>query len=290
VSVKPAAVADRRKSVAVTPSGSVLSVPSVLDVVSGVPEVAVAVPSAAAVVADPARVPARAQRGAATRATMAPVFVGDVVTNIRFTVVDFMDSFGIWLSSFPSNAITDFLAGGLWLVRRTLIPVGSGVGLWGSAACVSTGDCSDVDLTGADLEDVDLSGVDLAGVTLVSADLSGASLGGSGAAGANFSFADLSGAQLQYADFIGAQMRGVKLNGANLYRAKLMSADLTMAQLIGANLEYADVTNAKFTLADLTGANIFATRGLTAARWFSTTCPDGSKSNKACEWRPDSPN
>jgi len=151
VSVKPvAAVADRRKAVAVTPPGFGTSVPSVPVVVSGVPEVAMAGPSAAAVIGDRARVSARVQRGVSTRAAVAPVVGGDVV-------------------------ITDFLGGGLWLVRRTLVPVGSGVGAWGSASCVSTGDCSGVDLTGADLEGADLSGVDLAGVALASADLAGAS-------------------------------------------------------------------------------------------------------------------
>ena len=77
VSVRPvAAVADRRNSVAVTPPGFGGSVPLVPDVVSGVSEVAVAVPSAAAVVADPARMPARAPREAAVRASVAPVFEG----------------------------------------------------------------------------------------------------------------------------------------------------------------------------------------------------------------------
>ena len=39
-----------------------------------------------------------------------------------------MDSVGRLLLAFPANPITDFMAGALWLVRRTLFPVGAGVG------------------------------------------------------------------------------------------------------------------------------------------------------------------
>ena len=59
-----------------------------------------------------------------------------------------MDRVGTWLSSLPGNRVTDFLSAGLWMVRRTLFPVGGGVGMWGSAACVATKDCAGADLKG----------------------------------------------------------------------------------------------------------------------------------------------
>ena len=123
VSARPvAAVADRRKSVAVTPSGfgaPVLSVPSVPDVVSGVPEVAVAVPSAAAVVADAARVPGRAERGAAVRVAVQPA-TPPVMQALNTAITNLFDSTATWLSDLPASPARDLISGALLLVRRTL--------------------------------------------------------------------------------------------------------------------------------------------------------------------------
>jgi len=116
------------------------------------------------------------------------------IAPVGFVVSHVIDTVGTWLSGIPANPIADFLAGGLWLVRRTLFPVGADVGLWGSAACVTTGDCSARDLTGANLVGRDLSAVSFADATLVRSNLAGANLVG----------ADLTGADLTDANVIGA--------------------------------------------------------------------------------------
>ena len=271
-SVNPASgVADRRRSRGVSPVGSgvaVLSVPVAAVGVSGV-----AVPSAfavAAVAADPVVASARVQRGATIRDVVVPSGTADVVATAGFAVEHFIDTVGTWLSGFGSNPITDFLSGGLWLVRRTLFPIGSGVGVWGTAPCATTGDCAGADLTGADLEGADLSGVNLVGATLVSADLAGVSFGGGGDAAASRLDAaavtikkNMAGANLTGADLIGADLRNVDLSGAKLIGAKLMSAklrgaDLTGANLTGANLRSAEATGARtnFTNANLTNASL----------------------------------
>ena len=120
VSVRPvAAVADRRHSVAVTPPGFGASVPSVPDVVSGVAEVAVAVPSAAAVVADAARVPGRAERGAAVRVAVQPA-TPPVMQALNTAITNLFDSTATWLSDLPASPARDLISGALLLVRRTL--------------------------------------------------------------------------------------------------------------------------------------------------------------------------
>ena len=123
VSARPvAAVADRRNSVAVTPpglAGSVPSAPSVPVVMSGVPEVAVPVPSAAAVVADPARVPARAQRGVSTRAAVRPPDLTSVAT-VNAQINSGFDSLANLLTGLPQGPVADFLGGALLLARRSL--------------------------------------------------------------------------------------------------------------------------------------------------------------------------
>ena len=96
-----------------------LSVPSVLDVVSGVPEVAVAVPSAAAVVADPARVPGRAERGAAIRVAVQPA-TPPVMQALNTAITNLFDSTATWLSDLPASPARDLISGALLLVRRTL--------------------------------------------------------------------------------------------------------------------------------------------------------------------------
>jgi len=148
VSVRPvAAVADRRHSVAVTPAGFGASVPSVPDAVSGVAEVAVAVPSAAAVVADAARVPGRAQRGAAVRSEViastpavfgtAPNPVQYLLESLSGNIMDslhtFLTSASNWLATLPQGPVTDVLQGALLLVRRTLFPDGSSPSVSGYA-------------------------------------------------------------------------------------------------------------------------------------------------------------
>jgi hypothetical protein len=247
-------------------------VPPVPVVVSGVPEVAVAVPSAAAVIGDRARVPARAQRGVGTRAAVAPVFVGGVpdvgraLNSVSFSAVRLLDQFGNWLSGLPGSPIAEFVSGGVWLLRRTLSPVGADVGLWGSAACVTTGDCSGKDLGGADLYGQDLSGVKFTGATLTKADLGTARL-----AVVELSNANTTGANLASANLVGATAQSANFTGANLTSATLVNADLGDANL----------TNANLSLANLTGANIngIVPIGLI---WHDTTCPNGSKSSEGC--------
>jgi uncharacterized protein YjbI with pentapeptide repeats len=193
------------------------------------------------------------------------------------------------LSTLPANPITDFLQGGLLLVRRTLFP-GGDPGLAGRQGCITTGDCHGVDLFNANLTGVDLSGLNLAGADLSGADvsgdnLSGAHLSGANLAGAHLSGTDLSGADLSGADLYHANLSGTEplsppagsgsnaalaaatvnghdigpgasLNGANLAFANLNGANLAGADLTRANLTYAFLIQANLTGAKLTGANL----------------------------------
>ena len=298
-SVKPAAaVADRRRSHATLTVGSGAAVRSLVDPAPDVPEVAAAaLPSAAAVAVDPARVPARAQRAAAARATVTPVLTGDVVATVGFAVEHFMDTVGLWLRGFPANPITDFLSGALWLVRRSLFPTGNGVGLGGvpegldGSDCVAAKDCSGLDLTGADFTRRDLTGVKFIGTTLEDAILAGADM-----TGAKFIDADLSGARfglkakLANADLTGAKLYGAELYGADLSGATLTRATLTRvefnlpvrggpggwpanlsgAKLDGATLNGATLESVNLTGADLSGAHleeaVLASADLTGAK------------------------
>jgi uncharacterized protein YjbI with pentapeptide repeats len=286
------------------------AVPSVLDVAPSLPEVAAALPSAAAVAVDPARVPARAQRGAAPRVTVPPVLTGDVVATVGFAIERFLDTSVLWLSGLPSNPITDFLTGALWLVRRTLFPVGAGVGLGGSAACVATKDCSGQDLRGADLQRADLSGVnftkaDLRDVNVQWANLTGANLSNANLdssnqfarytnlndanlTDANFTNATLSGASLGRSSLTGAILIGANLSYIDLSRQNLVGKDLTGTNLTATDLYQTDLTSANLTDADLTNANIIAAN-LTGVTWSNTKCPHGGASSSGCSAYPLAP-
>ena len=192
----------------------------------------------------------------------------------RFSVQRIIDGLGIWLSGLPGGPITDVLSGGLWLVRRSLFPVGADVGTWGVAACVTSGDCTDADLRGADLYGQGLLGVNFAGATLRQADLGATRL-----TGANLTGAVLAGANLEYASLNGAVAASADLTGAGLAGAHLVNADLAGANLTGAELAGAD----------LTGANLFGAT-LTGAVFGNTVCPDGSTSSSGCSVLPESAN
>ena len=189
------------------------------------------------------------------------------------TVARVLDTVGQWLSGLPAAPVTDFLSGALWLVRRTVLPVGSGVGLWGSAACVATKDCSGQDLTGADFTLQDLTKVNFTNAVLTSAILRDADL----------TEADLTGAGLQGANFIRAILVDANLSGVvasappRQVGTVFAEADLTGADLIGAELARSVLFRANLTDADLTGADL-AGALLAGATWKNTTCPDGSNS------------
>ena len=104
------------------PPGFGAPMPSAPVVASGVAEVAV--PSAAAVVADPVRVPARAQRGAAVRE--APLF--DASQEVLVVLHNFFDTWSDWVETLPGGPVTDFLSGALLLTRHTLLHDGAGFG------------------------------------------------------------------------------------------------------------------------------------------------------------------
>lgn len=171
------------------------------------------------------------------------------------------DAAGQWLASFPPNPVTDFLAGTVWLVRRTLFPVGDGVGLWGSAQCVSTGDCSGQDLSGADLR-----GQDLTGVRFTNANLNRAILGAANLTSADFSGATVLQADLTNANLTGANLSGVDLKGQNLLGVSLTNANLTNANLTGARLwgrPTTDLATATLVGANFTGQTFSSANGTT---------------------------
>jgi len=96
---------------------------------AAVPEVAVAVPSAAAVVADPAWVdaawvPGREQRGAAVR----EVESLDASQEVLVALHNFFDTSLDWVETLPGGPVTDFLSGTLLSTRSALFPDGAGFG------------------------------------------------------------------------------------------------------------------------------------------------------------------
>lgn len=186
------------------------------------------------------------------------------------------DLSNFWLPS----PLADMVNGGLFLVRRLLLPTGADVDLFGHAACVSAGDCSGRDLTGAQLDRQDLTGVKWAGATLRLANLRGAALKNAPPTATfnavltaasqvaanstpscypNCQQADLQGADLSGADLANADLYWANLNFANLSYASLDSANLDGAFLAGADAEYAFFAGASMIDADLSSANLVGT-------------------------------
>ena len=192
---------------------------------------------------------------------------GQAIATAGFTIEHLMDTVGTWLSSLPTNPITDFLSGGLWLLRRAVFPVGSGVGEWGSAACVTATDCSGQNLTGADLVGHDLAGVNFDGATLTSDNLNGAHLNGDNLNGLNLAGANLAGADLTNVDLSYSDLTGANLSGAKLFDGSLEHANLTEANLRYADLRYADLYAATMALTDLQNANLTDANLHTANLW-----------------------
>lgn len=201
--------------------------------------------------------------------------INQAVGSMTIAAAGAIDELGKRLSSFPANPISEVLTGGLWLMRRALVPVGADVGLWGSAACVATKNCEDKDLTGVDLRGADLSGVSLTNATM---------------ARANLSRANLTSVLAGRADLTGARMVGVTatdtdfaqsiLSGAVLTRAKLTLTDMELSLLGGAQLRAAQLDRVNLLGVDLAGV------GLSGVRWTDVTCPSGSKSDGGCTSTP----
>ena len=231
--------------------------------------------------------------------------LNQAVGNLSDTVVGLIDSIRKMLSTLPANPVSEFLSGALYLVRRTLRPVGADVGLFGRVACVATKNCSDKDLAGADLSGrtltaLDFSGAVLNGVDFSGADLSQADLSGSRLHKANLTDVNLRDANLLGADLVGADLDGVTnfgtatltgadLSGQILIRLDLSDKDLTGTDfggailsgtdLSGANLSDADFESAglagvNLSNADLTGSNL-ADADLSDVTWGDTPCPGG---------------
>ena len=192
---------------------------------------------------------------------------GRLLTNLAFGVERLMDTAGQWISDLRANPITDLLSGALWLVRRTLFPVGADVGRWGSAACVATGDCSGKDLTGADLSKQGLFDVDFTDAILDHANLTLSVLAVEtpGPQAAVMVRTSLVGAVLSGAD-LGVPGSGVDLTGADLRKARFgrpavpprKPTAITNVNFTNANLSESelDVSSADMVSAIWTGANL----------------------------------
>lgn len=217
---------------------------------------------------------------------------------IGSAIEHFLDSAVNWLDSLPTTPFTDLLSGAVWLVRRTLFPVGPGVGPGGTAACVATKDCSGQDLQGVDLQGQDLSGVNFAGANLTGANLYRSRLWEADFSEANLIRANLGQASTFDADFSGAiltkaNLRGARLSGANFEGARLKEANLYGAVLAGTDFTYADLsyTDLRFTytvVSDLTnfsyatlyGAQVNYRNWESSPIYDNTVCPNGSFSTR----------
>ena len=199
--------------------------------------------------------------GALATAPAAVAPVRQAVSTVAFAVERLIDGVGRWLSGLPANPITNVLSGGLWLVRRTLFPVGADVGLWGAAACVTTGDCSNKNLSHADL-----SKLPLTEVRFTNAILNWTNFYGSNLTRADFTGADTRQADFEAANLTDANLTGTDLGYMNLLGTRLTGANLTNAKLVGARLwgqTATDLATATLVGADFTGQRFSSGNGTT---------------------------
>lgn len=106
-------------------------------------------------------------------------------------------------------------------------------------------------LLGADLLEVNLSGVNLTRADLSYADLRCASIREANLTGVNLGNANCSATDLSYANLRGSDIHSANLGNANLNRADLMDANLNFATLQNTNLEKAIIGNTLFVDVDL---------------------------------------
>ena len=185
-----------------------------------------------------------------------------------------------WLTGFGPNPITDVLAGALWQVRSTLLPVGAGVGAGGVPTCLQNGgkNCSGQNLKGANLAGMNLSGVDFSQANLTGANLTKATLDNAvfiraalpganltNATGQNVNFADAllagsyRGSPAQAAIFTNAKLQSADfydVNDPRLWDVTALSINMQGVNLTGANLTMANLSLANLTDANLTGADL----------------------------------
>jgi uncharacterized protein YjbI with pentapeptide repeats len=210
------------------------------------------------------------------------------VTTLAFAVERFLDGVGQWLAGLPGGPLTELLSGGLWLIRRTLFPVGDGVGQWGTAACVATKDCSGQNLTGADLARQNLTEVNFTGATLRQANLTAATLINANLESAdlyqaNLTDADLTGAQLRDASLRSVTLRGANLTGTDLSKRKIatdIGIDLTGVNLTGAKLYKTNLSDVTLTGANLTNVDLTSTTFNTRTRLSGTNFTGANLSGK----------
>ncbi len=160
------------------------------------------------------------------------------------------------------------------------------------------GHLSGANLAGADLSGANLAGADLYGASLPKANLKGAKLAGATLEGANLYAADLTGidmkegvlswADLREAYLADADLRWVTMYKVNLTQAYLPGAKLTGSRLKEANLSYAnlsrtlmndmDLTGAYLPYANLAGANLSGT-GLSGANLANANLSSADMTN-----------
>jgi uncharacterized protein YjbI with pentapeptide repeats len=70
------------------------------------------------------------------------------------------------------------------------------------------------------------------------------------------------------------------MSGANFTNVNLKNANLSNSNLKGANFTGSNLSGAGLTNSNLSGATGLTTATLTGVVWQSTTCPDGSSSDK----------
>ena len=107
--------------------------------------------------------------------------------------------------------------------------------------------------------------------------------GGSDNCNARGPSADLRGCDLTGAYLSSSNLEGANLSGADLTGAFLIRANLTNANLSGADLTGADLAETNLTSANLTGADLSGALWSNTARWFNTTCPNGTVQSTPCQ-------
>ena len=174
---------------------------------------------------------------------------GWAVQSVRSALAGAIDDVGLrWFGAPAGSPLEELLAGGLWLVRRSLVPAGADVSRWGVASCVLANSCAGRDLTGVNLSgQADLKNVDFSRANLREAMLYNADLGDTPSCAPNCQGADLSWANLEDANLNGANLTGADLSHTWMLNTSLFGANLTNANLANAAMAYVDFLGATLT-------------------------------------------
>jgi len=108
----------------------------------------------------------------ALKPTLSSLPVESVVAQFQTQLAHSFHDAREWVHKSLPGPVGGAVNDALFLVRRLVMPTGADVGMFGTASCMASGDCSGKDLTGVQLDCQNLGGVDWSGANLSSLNLS----------------------------------------------------------------------------------------------------------------------